>query len=45
LKPEDLMEITYEDEDADYAEKPSIHLVSRSELTDVMAQQDVLLNF
>jgi tRNA 2-thiouridine synthesizing protein C len=45
LKPEDLMEITYEDEDEDYAEKPSIHLVSRSELTDVMAQQDVLLNF
>jgi tRNA 2-thiouridine synthesizing protein C len=45
LKPEELMQITYEDEDADYAEKPSVHLVSRSELTDIMAQQDVLLNF
>ncbi len=45
LQPEDLMPITYEDEDADYEEKPSIHIVSRSELTDVMSQQDVLLNF
>jgi len=45
LKPEDLMEITYEDEDADFAEKPSIRIVSRSELTEIMAQQDVLLNF
>jgi tRNA 2-thiouridine synthesizing protein C len=45
LKPEDLMEITYEDEDADFAEKPSVRVVNRSELTDIMAQQDVLLNF
>jgi tRNA 2-thiouridine synthesizing protein C len=45
LKPEDLMEITYEDEDADFAEKPSVHIVSRSELTNIIAQQDVLLNF
>ena len=45
LKPEDLMEITYEDEDADFAEKPSVRIVSRPELTDIMAQQDVLLNF
>jgi tRNA 2-thiouridine synthesizing protein C len=45
LQPADLMEITYEDEDADFAEKPSLHVVSRSELTEVMAQQDVLLNF
>ena len=45
LKPENLMDITYEDEDDDYTEKPSIHIVSRSELTDIMAQQDVLLNF
>ena len=45
LKPEDLMEITYEDEDEDFAEKPSIRIVSRSELTEIMAQQDVLLNF
>ena len=45
LKPEDLMEITYEDEDEDFAEKPSVRIVSRSELTEIMAQQDVLLNF
>jgi tRNA 2-thiouridine synthesizing protein C len=45
LKPEDLMEITYEDEDEDYAEKQSVHIVSRSELSEIMAQQDVLLNF
>jgi tRNA 2-thiouridine synthesizing protein C len=44
LKPEDLLEVTYEDEDDD-SEKSSIHIVSRSELTDIMAQQDVLLNF
>ena len=45
LKSDDLMEITYEDEDEDFAEKPSIRIVSRSELTEIMAQQDVLLNF
>lgn len=45
LKPEDLMEITYEDEDEDFAEKPSVRMVSRSELIQIMAQQDVLLNF
>jgi len=45
LKPDDLMEITYEDEDEDFAEKPSVRVVSRSELTEIMAQQDVLLNF
>jgi len=45
LKPEDLMEITYEDENEDYAEKPSIRIVSRSELIEVVNQQDVLLNF
>ena len=45
LTPEDLMEITYEDENEDFAEKPSIRIISRSELTEIMAQQDVLLNF
>jgi len=45
LKPEDLMEITYEDEDEDFAEKPLVRIISRSELTQIMAQQDVLLNF
>jgi tRNA 2-thiouridine synthesizing protein C len=45
LRPEDLLEITYEDESEDSAVKPSIRIVSRSELTEIMAQQDVLLNF
>ena len=45
LKPEDLMEITYEDEDEDFAEKPAVHVVTRSDLIEIMAQQDVLLNF
>lgn len=45
LKSEDLLEITYEDEDEDFAEKPSIRIMSRSELSELMAQQDVLLNF
>jgi tRNA 2-thiouridine synthesizing protein C len=43
LKPEDLIEIVYEDED--FAEKPLVRIVSRAELTEIMAQQDVLLNF
>lgn len=45
LTQEDLMDIVYEDEDDDWAEKPSIRVVSRSELADIMAEQDVLLNF
>jgi tRNA 2-thiouridine synthesizing protein C len=45
LKPEDLMEITYEDEDEGFAEKPLVRIVGRSELTQIMAQQDVLLSF
>jgi tRNA 2-thiouridine synthesizing protein C len=43
LKPEDLVKITYEDED--FAEKPLIRIIGRSELTEIMAQQDVLLSF
>ncbi|GMQ96908.1 MAG: sulfurtransferase complex subunit TusC [Gammaproteobacteria bacterium] len=42
---DDLMELTYEDEDDDYAEKPSIRLISCSEITDLMEEQDVILNF
>ena len=37
LTVEDLMPITYEDENEDYAEKPSIHLVDRSEMAKVIA--------
>lgn len=42
---DDLMHLTYEDEDEDYAEKDSIKLVSSKELADIMEQQDVLYNF
>ncbi|GJL82323.1 MAG: sulfurtransferase TusC [marine bacterium B5-7] len=45
LTKSDLMELTYEDEDDDWAEKPSIQIVERSELGRLMEEQDVLLNF
>ncbi|WP_457646126.1 sulfurtransferase complex subunit TusC [Profundibacter sp.] len=45
LTADDLQEIMYEDEDDDWAEKPSIIIVSRSEMADVMAEQDVILSF
>ncbi len=41
----DLMPVTYEDEDDDYAVKPSIILVDRSEMTGLIAGQDVVLSF
>lgn len=40
-----LLDISYEDEDDDWAEKPSIRLVSRAEMADIMADQDVVLSF
>ncbi|RMF41467.1 MAG: sulfurtransferase complex subunit TusC [Alphaproteobacteria bacterium] len=45
LSAEDLQEITYEDEDDDWAEKPSIRVVSREEMAAIMAEQDVILSF
>jgi tRNA 2-thiouridine synthesizing protein C len=45
LTADDLQDITYEDEDDDYAEKPSLIFVSRAEMADVMAGQDVVLSF
>jgi len=44
LSVDDLMELTYEDEDDDWAEKSSIILVSRDELAEVMDQQDVVIS-
>ena len=41
----DLMELTWEDEDDDYAEKPSIRVVERAELARLMDEQDVIFNF
>ncbi len=45
LTQDDLMEITYEDEDDDWEEKPSIILVDRAGLAAVMADQDVIMSF
>jgi tRNA 2-thiouridine synthesizing protein C len=45
LTVDDLMPLVYEDEDDDWAEKPSIVVLSRTELAGVMAEQDVLFNF
>jgi len=45
LTADDLQEIMWEDEDDDWAEKPSIRIVSRAEMADVMADQDVILSF
>jgi tRNA 2-thiouridine synthesizing protein C len=45
LTPDNLLHLTYEDEDDDYAEKDSIHFVSRAELSEIMDQQDVVLSF
>jgi tRNA 2-thiouridine synthesizing protein C len=45
LTADDLQDIMYEDEDDDWEEKPSIRLVSRAEMADVMADQDVVLSF
>lgn len=45
LSADDLMPITYEDEDDDYAEKPSVRIVERDELRQLMNEQDVILSF
>jgi len=45
LTLDDLQHLVWEDEDDDWAEKDSIRLVSRAEMADVLAGQDVLFNF
>ncbi len=45
LSLDDLQDLKYEDEDDDWAEKDSIHLVSRAELAEVIDQQDVVFSF
>ena len=45
LSEGDLQQIVYEDEDDDWAEKPSIKIVSRAEMADIMSGQDVVLSF
>ena len=44
LSLDNLMDLTYEDEDDDWAEKPSIKLVTRAELADLMDEQDVVIS-
>jgi tRNA 2-thiouridine synthesizing protein C len=45
LGKQDLIPLTWEDEDDDWAEKDSIHIVSSAEMADIFERQDVILNF
>ncbi len=45
MTPDDLMDLVWEDEDDDWEEKPSINIVSRAEMADVLADQDVHYSF
>ena len=45
LDESDLMPITYEDEDDDWAEKPSVRVVPRAELARMMDSVDVVFSF
>lgn len=45
LTVEDLMPLTYEDEDDDWAEKDSLRIVDSKELAALMGEQDVVLSF
>ena len=45
LTMDDLMELTWEDEDDDWAEKSSMHLVNREQIAKLIGDADVLLNF
>jgi tRNA 2-thiouridine synthesizing protein C len=45
LGEDDLMAITYEDENDGFAEKPSLIFVDRAEMARVMRDQDVVLSF
>jgi tRNA 2-thiouridine synthesizing protein C len=45
LTVDDLLPLTYEDEDDDWAEKDSIKVVSSAELAELMDQSDVILSF
>lgn len=45
LTLDDLMPLTYEDEDDDWAEKDSIKVVTNAEIAALMEEQDVVLTF
>lgn len=42
---DDLMPLTYEDENDDWAEKDSIRVIGRDEIAALMEEQDVVLSF
>lgn len=42
---DDLLDLKYEDEEDDWAEKKSIKVVSAEELSVIMSEQDVVLSF
>lgn len=45
LTVDDLMPLKWEDENEDYAEKDSIHVLPAKELASILDDADVLLNF
>ena len=45
LSKDNLMPLTWEDEDDDWAEKDSIHVVSSEQLADIIESQDIIFNF
>jgi tRNA 2-thiouridine synthesizing protein C len=45
LTIDDLLHLTWEDEDEDYAEKDSIRVVSSAELAEIMDKQDIVYSF
>jgi len=45
LSKENMLPLTWEDEDEDWTEKDSIQVVSSKELTDIIEKQDVIFNF
>jgi len=45
LSKEDILDLKYEDEDDDWAEKDSIQFVDKDELAKLMESQDVILSF
>lgn len=45
LSKDNLLPLTWEDEDDDWAEKDSIQVVSSEELSDIIESQDIIFNF
>ncbi len=45
LTVDDLLDLKYEDEDDDWAEKDSIQVVTSQELAEILEQQDVVFSF